>query len=498
VTNDPLRSLVTTYGSQSEDFSSGGYCESLNASYTRVDQSDPATVVTIKGLGNRAQAALQAGSQCAQLLAASDQHFRVLASALSAVDAGVTRGAIDSLVNADKALTQFDRSRPSETVPLAKLQSDLAASDNRITQFMAAVAAFQRTSPQNAASYQNLVQALQQVEPDRDRLTTAEQESALTLADEAARQAKQSVEHFARLGSAMSALGAEVSPDLMDAAVAIEPTDLAMASDDQKRLYAEAQQRIAPAAWKKLADQLQGLRADAPATYTAAADTYRLLKTMPGEGLSDDQRRLLDQGRNAEQKLAASDARLAALQKAADSWQSDGVAGGDTPLAAWQAVNDNLAFDRPRFQLASRNAWATLSDAKTTLQATKLTPGEKDSPPICVLPATDGDKALAADIASRLQTGGFNVAGDCKFAALTLNVAQLPLSIRNSQDAYGNPITITVLPIQISGTWANGTAMPAVKVEGSSESGSASDAPVLARADALVKVTPAFAAVVSH
>ena len=488
VSADPLKNFIDTYGRLTDPngqrMDRGSFCETLNAAFQAINPSDGR-------LRDRGTAARSAAVGCGGELASSDGRLAQLSNAVAAVDARLSRQTIDALADADKQLAAFDRSRPSAKPELDKAQADLAASDGRIAEFLTAVADY-RQAPPSAASYQRVADALQKVDPDRGRTTSADKKDALMVADGVVAQIRASADHFRGLAQALDQAKSvqDVPPALVGAVAAITSFDRAAATDQQKQMLADAGQRIAPVVWQRLEQQQARLLPDSPAGYPEAVASYRLAASLPATTLTEDHRRALEQGSEAEQKLVNSDTRLEALLKAAAAWQTDGVAGGDVLLGALRDVTATLAFDRPRFQSPQQQAWRTLTEADSVLHASHIDAAMKATLPVCVAPAAAGARAarIAAQITDGLRSAGFHAGDDCKHAALQATVGYLgSVATAHRSPTSGLVESQTTASIGIGGRWASGTPLPQETVVGQSDSGEASQAEGQAVDDAIQK-----------
>jgi hypothetical protein len=447
---------------ETSHFQYGGQaCDAIVAQFRLVDPNDP----SIRNLGARG-GALDDGRRCDADINASNQRFQALSLAMAAAGSAPTRALLDDVISAQKSLTPFDRSRPSETPVLQKAQAFIQASDTRIADFMRSVEEFQRDPAPSAVAYQHVQDALQKIDADRDRMTSEPQKSALQAADIAVQKMRDSAARFQTLATLLAEARASqdsaVQEKLIDATAAITTLDKKLANQQQQDQLRAALALVTPLAWNWLRERLAALSQASPASYTAVAAAYRLVKDQPREGLTGDQRHDLQEGASAAKKLDESEARLQSLAAAADTWRSQGVSAGMSVLAPLHSMD--VPFDRLRASGISLQAWDTLTQAETILTASDrgLTAATKATTPIFVTSSrgTAADTKLARAVRDAMVAAGFTVTDSAKFTALVVDITAGETTPGHRAVDGGLSPTTTV-SLDVRAVWAgNRTALP--------------------------------------
>jgi hypothetical protein len=122
-------------------------------------------------------------------------------------------------------------------------------------------------------------------------------------------------------------------------------------------------------------------------------------------------------------------------------------------------IEQNQAFDRPRFSKALNQDWSLLIEARNLLEAREkgLNAETKGILPICVVPAKPAMQTLSEWVRSGLKREGFSVINDCNVAALITSIAKTGekggmTKVPNSDDMYVQTITVD---IDVSTKWAD-------------------------------------------
>jgi hypothetical protein len=425
----------------------GARCEALVGALGKLTTDDLSRGRSPVFTSKARMAALADGERCRDELVRSDSHFTALHQAITAAEARPEPDLMQATAEAVAALDDFDRSRArfaSEAALLAKgqaLAQQLAASDGRIRELLQATAVF--STDHSGAVYIRLSEALKPLTDfDRIRLTR-EHPVALESANQAMGTLSESRTRLAKLFPLLSALRTtqtnQLRQQLMEVTAAITPFDEQVATEDQKAALQQARTAVQPLAWTLLPARVQALAHDAsPDNVQAVVALYTLLKDLPGDGLSEPQRALLGQGREAADLLAASDTRLKALVTAAAGRQPNAPP-NRRMLPALHAITP---FDRARFQPPHTLAWENLSRAEAIIRGPEigLTAENKGRVPIFVFSSGSDDlhRKVATTLQEALREARFAIAANRQEAALLADVTLLDAG--DPQVDYSGPV----------------------------------------------------------
>jgi hypothetical protein len=360
------------------------------------------------------------------------------------------------------ALDDFDRSRArfaSEAALLAQgqaLAEKLATSDRHIRELLQATEVF--TVDRSGAVYVRLSEALKQLTDfDRQRLSR-EHQAALDTAQQALATLSESRTRLAKLFPLLTALQnnqtGQIKQQLVEVTAAITPFDAQVATKDQQEALRQARAAVQPLAWGLLQERAQVLTHDGtPANVQSVVVLYTLLKDLPDSGLSEPQRALLGQGREAADMLSASDDRLNALVTAA-GWQQPNETPHPRMLPALHAITP---FDRARFQKQHTLAWDTLARAEAVIRGPELglTAENKGRVPLFVISSGPGDlnRKVATTLRDALRDAQFSIAANRHEAALVADVTLLDAG--DPQVDYSGPIVakVSTMRLKLTMVW---------------------------------------------
>jgi hypothetical protein len=409
----------------------GTRCEQTVTAYALLTTDDQLRGRNVRASSKSRLAAMAEGERCRESIRTSDARFGSFERAITAAETNATPKTFEAAATASAGLDGFDRSRPrfardAGLIAKGKGYADsLAASDARIRIFSDAAAAFGDGSV--AAHIQITDAAKQLTDFDRGRLTPAQQVS-LEIANQAAKNLRESRARLAKLGPLLAALPngqtAQLVQQLVDATAAITPFDEALATPAQKDEVTKARTEAGPLAWSLLQTRVNALvQGETPEADQAVVAIWKLLRDFPGGTLSDPQRALLDKGRAASETLAASDDRLGALLVAAETWRRRNGSIDRGVLAEQQAITP---FDQKRFQEPHKAAWAALSRAAAIIRGPELglTAVTKSYVAIFVFTSQGGDlnRKVADSLRENLRRAGFQIVTGRTDAALLIDV----------------------------------------------------------------------------
>jgi hypothetical protein len=410
----------------------GVRCEQLGPAFNSLTPSDVSagrsvlfsTAARIRSLGD--------GQTCHDSLAASDARFDTLERAVSKSDREPSADPCPIVPPSYNGLTDFDRSRSRfkpDSATIAEAQSISAkcrASDDRLKAVSAAVA--QLRAADRPETYTRAAEANRDLTDfDRDR-ASSEQKIALAEAQKAANRLSDSKARIARLPDLISAArddDQDAAMTLFSATTGISSFDLSMASPEEKSIVEQARKKVTVLAWEFLRTRLAALEKDRTSgNYQAVVDVYRIVLLDQGS-LTDEQRRLKDEGRKAAQFIAASDARLQNVLSAATAWNDYGLS---RKLEVQGALDSLTKFDMGRFgpDDVHQQALDVLKHADTIIRGPEL--GLKNSgaaaTPIYVFPSTndENDALVAGSLRYALKKAGYLVSQARQSAALLLEV----------------------------------------------------------------------------
>jgi hypothetical protein len=247
----------------------------------------------------------------------------------------------------------------------------------------------------------------------------------------------------------------DAEEQLVDAVASINSLSLAIASPDQKNNYDAAKEQAASYGWSLLSQRAANFnRNPTPDAAEALASLYKVLTIFPSGQLAATQQNLLDQGKAATAELSASDSRITAMLAAASDWTSQGPGGGNSVLAARQAITP---FDEARFDATDRAAWETLGRAQAIIQGPSLGLNKATMNQVTLyVQPSDGsttETEIANTIADRLSDAGFHVVQSPGDAAVIVK-AMIMSQTEPTQDLSSGYLEMTSsATLALTATW---------------------------------------------